>query len=491
MSVNELKYEKKGNSFGGYTLRKKDFKYKKPKKSKFERELIKTSVKVIYSGIWICDTDHMINYGMAKNMVRKKSNLTETKLSYVIYAPGIYKMHNKSLVERMIPFADQIQLAHLKLQQVIAKARPKGAAFELGSLENVSKGDGGSFTPLELQEIYDQTGNIYYRSLNDDGQPMSSIPIQELENGIGGDMTKLISIYQHNLQMIRDVTGVNEAREGAKPSSDALVGVQKLQIMASNNATKNINDGHLSITKRVAECICLRLQDMYKNKSKYKSYENALGKSNMKMFSSSSDISMHEYGVLLEVGPNQEEKLAMEANIQQSIAQKELRLEDAIFIRSIKNVKLANQVLMHRRRKYQEEEERKAKEQQMMNAQIQQQAAQQQAMMKQQEMQMMAQIEMQSAQIKSQSRIQELPAENQLKDQLDNMQHQRRMQEIALNNEGKKEVADVSGEVKLKGQDKAAITQSRLIEQKRDRALPITEGNISAPEEDLSPENLL
>ena len=491
MSVNELKYEKKGNSFGGYTLRKKDFKYKKPKKSKFERELIKTSVKVIYSGIWICDTDHMINYGMAKNMVRKKSNLTETKLSSVIYAPGIYKMHNKSLVERMIPFADQIQLAHLKLQQVIAKARPKGAAFELGSLENVSKGDGGSFTPLELQEIYDQTGNIYYRSLNDDGQPMSSIPIQELENGIGGDMTKLISIYQHNLQMIRDVTGVNEAREGAKPSSDALVGVQKLQIMASNNATKNINDGHLSITKRVAECICLRLQDMYKNKSKYKSYENALGKSNMKMFSSSSDISMHEYGVLLEVGPNQEEKLAMEANIQQSIAQKELRLEDAIFIRSIKNVKLANQVLMHRRRKYQEEEERKAKEQQMMNAQIQQQAAQQQAMMKQQEMQMMAQIEMQSAQIKSQSRIQELQAEYQLKDQLDNMQHQRRMQEIALNNEGKKEVADVSGEVKLKGQDKAAITQSRLIEQKRDRALPITEGNISAPEEDLSPENLL
>ena len=491
LSVNELKYEKKKNGFGGYTVRKKSFKYKKPKKSKYERELIKTSVKVVYSGIWICHTDHVINYGMAKNMTREKSNLTETKLSYITYAPGIYKMHNKSLVERMIPFADQIQLAHLKLQQIIAKARPKGAAFELGSLENVSKGDGGTFTPLELQEIFDQTGNIYYRSLNDDGQPMSSIPIQELENGIGGDMQKLISIYQHNLQMIRDVTGVNEAREGAKPSSDALVGVQKLQLIASNNATKSINDGYLYITKRSAECICLRLQDMYKNKNKYKSYENALGKSNMTMLSSNRDISIHEYGIMLEVAPDQEERLAMESNIQQSIAQKQLRLEDAIFIRSIKNIKLANQVLMHRRKKYQEEEEKKAKEQQMMNAQIQQQAAQQQAMIKQQEMQMMAQIEMQSAQIKSQSRIQELQAEYQLKDQLDNMQHQRRMQEIALNNEGKKEVADVSGKVKLKGQDKAAVTQSRLIEQKRDRALPITEGNISAPEEDLSPENLL
>ena len=491
ISVNELKYEKKKNSYGGYTVRKKEFKYKKPKKSKFERELIKTSIKVVYSGIWICDTDYLVNYGMAKNMVRKKSNLTETKLSYVIYAPGIYKMHNKSLVERMIPFADQIQLAHLKLQQVMAKARPKGAAFELGSLENVSKGDGGTFTPMDLQEIYDQTGNIYYRSLNDEGIQTSAVPIQELQNGIGQDMERLVSIYQHNLQMIRDVTGVNEAREGAKPSSDALVGVQKLQLMASNNATKSINDGYLSITKRLSECVCLRLQDMYKNKSKYKSYENALGKASMGMLTASKDISLHEYGVLLEVGPNEEEKLAMEANIQQSIAQKELRLEDAIFIRNIKNVKLANQVLMHRRKKYQEEEQRKAKELQIQNAQIQQQAAQQQAMMQQQMQQMQQQAEMQAAQMKSQSRIQELQAEYQLKDQLDNMQHQRRMEEIALNNSGKEKVASVSGEIKLKNQERSAVTQSRLIEQKRDRAVPITDETVKMPEEDLSPENLI
>ena len=210
---------------------------------------------MVYSGIYIVGTDFVLNYGLAKNMMRNQSNLTETKLSYVIYAPGTHKMINKSMVERMIPFADQIQLAHLKLQQIIAKARPKGAAFELGALENVSKGDGGTFTPMELQEIYDQTGNIYYRTLNDEGQPTSAAPVQELENGIGGDMQKLISIYQHNLQMIRDVTGVNEAREGAKPSSEALVGVQKLQLMASNNATRNINDGYLSLTKRIAECI--------------------------------------------------------------------------------------------------------------------------------------------------------------------------------------------------------------------------------------------
>ena len=475
LSVNTMNYEKKKNAYGGYTVTKKKGNYKKPKKSKFERELISNSVKVVYSGKWIVGTDYCINYGLAKNMMRKKSNLTETKLSYVIYAPGTHKMVNKSMVERMIPFADQIQLAHLKLQQVIAKARPKGAAFELGALENVSKGDGGTFTPLELQEIYDQTGNIYYRSLNDEGTPGGAIPVQELENGIGGDMQKLVSIYNHNLQMIRDVTGLNEAREGAKPPSEALVGVQKLQLMASNNATRNINDGYLSITRRVAECICMRLQDVIESKVKQKSLKNALGKATISLFGVNKDISLYEFGIILEVAPDEEEKTQLEQNLQMSLSQKEIRLEDVITIRRIKNVKLANQVLMFRRKKYQEEEQRKTIEAQKMNAEAQQKANQQQAELKAQENQMMAQFEQLKIQAESQAELRRLEAEYKLKNQLDDMQHQRRMKEIALNNSGKKEVADVTGKVKLENQDKAAYNQSRMIEQKRDRALPLTE----------------
>ena len=475
LSVNELKYEKKKNAYGGYTVTKKKGKYKRPKKSKFDRELIKTSVKVVYSGKWIVGTDYVINYGLAKNMMRNKSNLTETRLSYVIYAPGTHKMINKSMVERMIPFADQIQLAHLKLQQVIAKARPKGAAFELGALENVSKGDGGTFTPLELQEIYDQTGNIYYRTLSDTGEPSGAIPVQELENGIGSDMEKLIAIYAHNMQMIRDVSGVNEAREGAKPPSEALVGVQKLQIIASNNATKNINDGYLSITKRVSECVVMRLQDVLESKAKKKSYMNALGKSSVAMFGVNKDISLHEFGIIIEVAPDEEEKSMLEQNLQMSLAQKEIRLEDVITIRRVKNVKLANQVLMFRRKKYQEEEERKAKEQQKMNAEIQRQANQQQSDLKMQEQQMMAGVQQAKINAEAQAELKRLEAEFTLKNQLDDMNHQRRMKEIALNNSGKKEVADVSGKIKLDAQDKQAYNQSRMIEQKRDRALPLTD----------------
>lgn len=494
LSVNELKYEKKKNAYGGYTVIKKKGSYKNPKKSKFERELIKNSVKVVYSGKWIVGTDYCINYGLAKNMMRQKSNLTETKLSYVIYAPGTHKMVNKSMVERMIPFADQIQLAHLKLQQVIAKARPKGAAFELGSLENVSKGDGGTFTPLELQEIYDQTGNIYYRTMSDDGSPTGVLPVQELDNGIGSDMEKLIAIYGHNLQMIRDVSGVNEAREGAKPPSEALVGVQKLQIMASNNATKNINDGYLSITKRVSECVCMRLQDVLESKSKKKSYVNALGKSAVVMFGVNKDISLNEFGITLDVAPDEEAKAQLEANLQMSLAQKEIRLEDVITIRRVKNVKLANQVLMFRRKKYQEEEDMKAKEAQKMNAEIQRQSNQQQSDLKMQETQMMIQLEQSKVNTESQAELQRMEAEFKLKNQLDDMNHQRRMKEIALNNSGKKDVADVSGKIKISNQDKAAYNQSRIIEQKRDRALPLTEvqpdpGSPRVMQEDGSKQN--
>ena len=490
LSVNELKYEKKKNTYGGYTVTKKKGQYTKPKQSKFERELIKTSVKVVYSGKWIVGTDYMVNYGLAKNMMRKKSNLTETKLSYVVYAPGTHKMVNKSMVERMIPFADQIQLAHLKLQQVIAKARPKGAAFELGALENVSKGDGGTFTPLQLQEIYDQTGNIYYRTTTDDGQPNGAIPVQELENGIGGDMQKLISIYNHNLQMIRDVTGVNEAREGAKPQSEALVGVQKLQLMASNNATRNINDGYLSITKRVAECICMRLQDVIANKPKKQSYTNALGKSTVAMFGVNKDISIYEFGITLDVAPDEEEKSQLEQNLQMSLAQKEIRLEDVITIRRIKNIKLGNQVLMFRRKKYQEEEEKKSKAAQKMNADIQKDAANQQSQLKMQETNMMAQIEQAKINSQAQAELQRLESEFKLKNQLDDMNHQRRMQEIALNNSGKKEVADVTGKIKLESQSKSAYDQSRIVEQKRDRALPLSQLEKPA-EEEINPENPL
>jgi hypothetical protein len=407
--------------------------------------------------------------------ITSHSNLSETRLSYIIYQPNLYKMKSRSLVDRMIPFADQIQLAHLKIQHVLAKARPKGAAFEIGSLENVSKGDGGTFTPMELQEIYDQTGNIYYRRIDDEGQMTGAMPIQELENGIGRDFGTLIGVYNHNMQMIRDVTGVNEARDASKPSSEALVGVQKLSLLASNNATRDINDAYLNVTRRVSQSITIRMQDLVNFKGLHKMYTNVIGDTSMHSIDMMKKLSIHEFGITLDVAPSEEEKQMMEQNIQVSLAQKELRLEDAIMIRSIRNIKMANQMLVLRRTKYQEDQQAMAKQASEQNAMLQQQSAQQAAQLKQQEMQAEVQIEQARVQAKAQAEMELKQLEFQLKEQFEQSQHQRRLREIELGNLGKEGAASIQGEVRKAVQEQSAMNQSQMIEQRKDRRGPLGE----------------
>ena len=480
ITSHSLNYEKKENKFGGFSVNKKASNYKAPKNSKTKRENIGSTVKVVYTGKYIINTDYIFNYGMMENMPRSKSNLSETNLSYIIYQPNLYKMKSKSLVDRMIPFADQIQLAHLKIQHVLAKARPKGAAFEIGSLENVSKGDGGTFTPLELQEIYDQTGNIYYRRIDDEGNMTGAVPISELENGIGRDFGTLINVYNHNLQMIRDVTGINEARDASQPSSEALVGVQKLALLASNNATRDINDAYLNVTKRTSQCISMRMQDLLNYKGLHNMYSNVIGDTAMHSIDMMKKMSIHEFGITLEVAPSEEERQMMEQNIQVSLAQKELRLEDAIMIRSIRNIKMANQMLILRRTKYQEEQQAQARQASEQNAMMQQQSAQQAAQLRQQEMQAEVQMEQARIQAKNQAEMQLKQLEFQLKEQFEQSQHERRLREIELGNLGKEGAASIQGEVRKAIQEQSAMNQSQLIEQRKDRRGPLgEEQNIS------------
>jgi len=463
----DVNYEKKQNIFGGYSVRKRKSNYEPSKKSKTKREKVNSTVKIVYSGKYIVGTDYIFDYGLAKNMMRPKSNLAETKLSYMIYAPNIRDMKVVSLCQRMIPFADQIQLAHLKLQHVLAKARPKGAAFEIGALENVSKGDGGTFTPLELQEIYDQTGNIYYRRLDDDGAQTSTMPIQELENGIGREMMQLIQVYNHNLQLIRDVTGINEVREGAKPSSEALVGIQKLQLLASNNATRQINEGYLNIVKSLGECVSMRLQDIFQFKKPLKGYTSALGSNTIQKLKKGKDLSIYDFGITLEVAPDEQEKQILEQNIQMSISQKELRIEDAILIRGLKNVKLANQMLILRRKKYQEELTQQAQKNSQMQAQQQQQATMAASQGRQQEEQVKAQLEQVKMKAKLQSEQELLKLEYKLKADFEKQMHQFKMEQMSLANEGKVDANEVMGESRQKSIESSAQFQSKMIEQRK------------------------
>lgn len=478
MCTHTMKYEKKENGYGGYSVNKRKDTYKAPKKSKHKRKNISSEYKVVYGGKYIVGSDYIFDYKLMENMMRPNSNLTETRLSYVIYSPNMHKMSSTSMVRRMMPFADQIQLAHLKMQQILAKARPKGAAFEVGSLENVSKGDGGTFTPLELQEIYDQTGNIYYRTLNDEGQPAASVPIQELENGIGRDVMNLVQVYNHNLQMIRDVTGVNEVREGAQPASEALVGIQKMQLMASNNATRAINDGYLHMTKILGECVSMRLQDIVKYNKPLEGYVSALGENIMKSFKVNKDVSNHDFGITLSVAPDEIEQQMIEQNIQVSLAQKELRLEDAIMVRQIKNPKLANQMLILRREKYRKELEEQARAASEMNALQQSKSAEAASMMKQKDEALKARMSNDRLKLESQAAMARMEQEYKLKNVFEEANHKRKIEELKVQNTAKVAESASQSDSKKDSLEKNAHFQSKMIEQRKGREEPIEDPDL-------------
>ena len=428
-TVNDIHYEKKNTQYGTSTVNKKDKNYKAPKKSKYKREQMKPDFEVWYSGKYIIGTDYIFDYGMKRNMLRPKSNLTRSLSSYHIYTPHMYNMNNKSIVERMMPFADQIQLIHLKMQQLIAKTRPKGMAIELGSIEGVTKGDGNTFTPLEIQDVYEQTGNLYFRVLDDGGAATGSPrPVQELSGGIGGALQELILSYRYNVERLREVTGVNEVREGSAPNKESLVGVQKMALLASNNATRFINDAYVNLMERTAFSSSLALQDLVQFKGAYKGYIDALGETTLKVVDIGKDVTLHEFGIKVQALPDEEEKAMLEQNIQQSLAQKELRLEDAIMIRNIGNIKLANQLLILRRKKYAQEQSEKAQREMMLNSQVQQESAIAAS-------QAQAQIE----QMKQEAESNRLQVEFRLKEEFAQAEHARKLEEIKLQGQIKTE----------------------------------------------------
>jgi hypothetical protein len=408
VTTDTIVYEKKQNKYGSFSTYKRKSDYETPKKSKYKREKITNQIKNVYGGLWVLGTEKfMFGYGKKKNMNRPNKNLADARLSFKIYAPNIYRQNNKSMVERIIPTADAIQLNHLKIQQMVAKARPSGLLIDIDGLTDISL-DGGdeAWSPLELIKVYDQTGNMYYQSIDDNGDATKTPPMRELTNGISiQGIQSLITTYNFYVSQLRDVTGINEARDASQPSSEALVGVQKLALAASNNATKYIQNSWINITTGTAEIACTFIQDIVSYKKDF--FKESIGGMNEKTIEAMKRIPLHSFAMFVEVEPNEEDRLMLEQNIQASIAAGELRIEDAIMIRGIKNMKLANQMLISRRKKYQREK----MEIDRANMEFQSQQIQQQTLVA-------SQAKAQEIQLETQSKLQIIAAETQAKAQL-------------------------------------------------------------------------
>jgi hypothetical protein len=361
---------------------------------KFEK--VEKTIDVWYDGVMVMGTNIMLKWEMSKNMVRPKSSSQHALPNYIACAPRMYKGVVESLVRRMIPFADLIQITHLKLQQVIARTVPDGVFIDADGLNEVDLGTGQAYNPEDALRLYFQTGSVIGRSYTQDGEFNNArVPIQQLTSNSGASKTQmLIANYNHYMGMIRDVTGLNEARDGSMPDANSLVGLQKLAALNSNTATRHILDSSLYMFRSLAEALTYRVADILEYADFKDDFANKIGKYNVSLLNDIKDLYIYDFGIFIDISPDEEQKAQLEQNIQMALSKGDINLEDAIDIREIRNLKLANQLLKLKRTKKQEREEKMAMQQQAITAQQQLQSQQ-----------MAAQTAMQGIQAETQSKI--------------------------------------------------------------------------------------
>jgi len=352
-------YKIKETASGGKKAIKKDDNFNPPADQRSRFEKINRAIEVLYAGAKIIGSENILEWKMCENMTRPKSDTTKVEMSYNIVAPRMYKGRLESLVSRMTTFADMIQLTHLKLQQVLSRMVPDGVFLDADGIAEVDLGNGTNYNPQEALNMFFQTGSVIGRSMTQDGEFNNGrVPIQELQSGSGSSkISSLITAYNYYLQNMRDVTGLNEARDGSAPDKNALVGLQKLAAANSNTATRHVLQSGLYLTLKTAEAVSLRISDVLEFANTKNSFVNSLGRFNVANLEEVAELHLHDFGIFLELTPDEEERQLLENNIQASLQREQINLEDAIDIRNVKNLKLANELLKLRRRKKLEQDQ--------------------------------------------------------------------------------------------------------------------------------------
>ena len=476
-STKKIVYKKKILDGGASRMIEKDETFNPPTEMMEEGnfEKIEKTIDVWYDGVMVMGTNILLKWKMAENMVRPKSTSQHALPNYVAVAPRMYKGVIESLVRRMIPFADLIQLTHLKLQQVIARTVPDGVFIDADGLNEVDLGTGQNYNPEDALRLYFQTGSVIGRSYTQDGDFNNArVPIQQLTSNSGAAKTQmLIANYNHYLDMIRSVTGLNEARDGSMPDPNSLVGVQKLAALNSNTATRHILEGGLFVYRSLAEALTYRVADILEYADFRDDFANKIGKYNVSLLNDIKDLYIYDFGIFIEISPDEEQKAQLEANIQMALSKGDINLEDAIDIREIKNLKLANQLLKVKRVKKQEREEKMAMQKQAMMAQQQMQSQQMAAQAAMQKIQLESQSKMQLKQAEVAFDIEKLKAEADMKRMLMNEEFQYQMQIAGIKESSLMSREDMKEMAKDKRVSMQNTQQSKLINQRKNNLPPM------------------
>ena len=469
-------YKKKIYDNGNSKLIEKDDEFNPPeemiKEGKFE--MISKTIDVWYEGVMVMGTNILLKWELAQNMVRPKSANQFAIPNYVAVAPRMYKGVIESLVRRMIPFADLIQITHLKLQQVISRVVPDGVFIDADGLNEIDLGTGNAYNPEDALRLYFQTGSVIGRSYTQDGEyNQAKVPVTELNSNSGSGKTQmLISNYNHYLNMIRAVTGLNEARDGSTPDPNSLVGVQKLAALNSNTATRHILDSSLYIYRSLAEALSYRVADILQYSDFKESFIDKIGKYNVSILEEIKDLYIYDFGVFIEVSPDEEQRQRLEENIQVALSKAGIDLEDAIDIRELRNIKVANQLLKVKRIKKQDREEKMQMQKQAMIAQQQLKAQEMAAQTAMQKLQAEAQTKIQVKQAEIAFEIEKLTKEAELKGVLMDKEFQfnqqlRNISETALQQRETQREGAKADRISQQNSD-----QSKLINQRKNNLPP-------------------
>ena len=476
-TTKKMVYKKKILENGSTRVIEKDDQFNPPlemmEDGKFEK--LEKTIDVWYDGVMVMGTNFLLKWQLSENMVRPKSSSQHALPNYVAVAPRMYKGVIESLVRRMIPFADLIQLTHLKLQQVIARTVPDGVFIDADGLNEVDLGTGAAYNPEDALRLYFQTGSVIGRSYTQDGEFNNArVPIQQLTSNSGASKTQmLIANYNHYLDMIRSVTGLNEARDGSTPDPNALVGVQKLAALNSNTATRHILESGLFIYRSLAEALTYRVADILQYADFKDDFANKIGKYNVSILNDIKDLYIYDFGIFIEISPDEEQKAQLEQNIQVALAKGDINLEDAIDIREIKNLKLANQLLKLKRVKKQEREDKMAMQKQEMMAMQQMQSQELAAQTAMQQIQLEAQAKMQFKQAEVAFDIEKLKAEAELKRMLMAEEFNYSMQVAGVKEMSLADREKMKEDSKAKRISQQNSEQSKLINQRKNNLPPM------------------
>jgi len=470
--MNEV-YKVKETGSGADKILSKDDTFNPPEDSSNFGKLHR-SIECLYDGAIILGTDKLLKWEMAKNMMRPKSDFTKVKMNYAIVAPRMYKGRIESLVQRVTGFADMIQLTHLKLQQVLSRMVPDGVYLDADGLAEIDLGNGTNYNPQEALNMFFQTGSVIGRSFTSEGDMNpGKVPIQEIQSGSGGQkMQSLIATYNYYLQMIRDTTGLNEARDGSMPDKNALVGVQKLAAANSNTATRHILQAGLYLTAQAAECLSLRISDIIEYSPTKNAFIQAIGAHNVATLEEMQNLHLYDFGIFIELMPDEEEKAMLEQNIQMALQQQLIELTDAIDLREIKNVKLANQLLKIRRKQKLERDQAMAQQNIQAQANANMQTQQASAQLEVQKEQAKSQAEAQLEQIKAQLEAQKQAQEVEYKKELIALEFQMNMQLKQMETQNIKNKEKEKEDRKDERTRIQASQQSELIDQRKSEKPP-------------------